>query len=271
MVLFRLFLALTLCLSLFSCNEKSTSAIEGTGVLRVMATDAPFNFDLVESAEITVGEILARRASGSKITLSTKEVTLDLLKLRNGLVETLADVEIPVGNYDEILLIIRNASVDMKDGRHFDLKVPSGAQSGLKIFVKPDIVVASDMSTDVLLDFDLSQSFVPQSSGENITGFTFKPVIRAANLTTAGSISGDVQSVINDELLSGAVVTVMKGDEIIATAVTDENGFFKVIGLPEGTYDVTAEKAGYNQMKIDSMSVTAGNEVTAQFMLTQAN
>lgn len=270
-MIFRLLLALVLGLSLYSCNEKSTSAIEGTGVLRVMATDAPFNFDLIQSAEITVGEVLARKQSGTKITLSEKEMTLDLLKLRNGLVETLADVEIPAGSYDEILLIIRSASVDMKDGRHFDLSVPSGAQSGLKIFVSPDIVVASGVSTDVLLDFDLSQSFVPQGSNDNITGFNFKPVIRAANLTIAGSISGEVSSIINDEHLSGAVVTVMKGTEIVATAVTDENGYFKVIGLPEGTYDVTGEKTGFNQMKIDSMAVTAGNEVTTQFILTPIN
>lgn len=270
-MIFRLLLALVLGLSLYSCNEKSTSAIEGTGVLRVMATDAPFNFDLIQSAEITVGEVLARKQSGTKISLSDKEMTLDLLKLRNGLVETLADVEIPAGSYDEILLIIRSASVDMKDGRHFDLTVPSGAQSGLKIFVNPDIVIASGISTDVLLDFDLSQSFVPQGTADHITGFNFKPVIRAANLTTAGSISGDVASIVNDENLSGAVVTVMKGTEVIATAVTDDNGYFKVIGLPEGTYDVTAEKTGFNQMKIDSMNVTGGNEVTTQFILTPVN
>lgn len=267
-MLFRLFIGLILSLSLYSCNEKSTQSVEGTGLLRIMATDAPFNFDLVESAEITVGEILIRKSSGSKISVSDKEVTLDLLKLRNGLVETLADIEIPAGQYDEILLIIRNASVDMKDGRHFNLTVPSGAQSGLKIFVKPEIVIKTNMSTDVLLDFDLSQSFVPQGTADNITGFNFKPVIRAANLSTAGSISGQVVSVVNDENISAATVTVKSGTEIIATAVTDDNGYFKVIGLPEGNYDVSAEKAQFSMMKIDALSVSAGNEVTTHFVLT---
>jgi hypothetical protein len=270
-MLFRLFIGFILSLSLYSCNEKSSSSIEGSGLLRIMATDAPFNFDLIESAEITVGEILVRKSSGSKITVSEKEMTLDLLKLRNGVVETLADIEIPAGSYDEILLIVRNASVDMKDGRHFDLTVPSGAQSGLKIFVKPEIVITTNMSTDVLLDFDLSQSFVPQGTANNITGFNFKPVIRAANLSNAGSISGQVESVVNDELLAGAVVTVLSGTEVVATAVTDENGYFKVIGLTEGAYNVTAEKSQYSMMKMDSVSVTAGNEVTTQFVLTPIN
>jgi hypothetical protein len=198
-------------------------------------------------------------------------VTLDLLKLRNGVVETLADIEIPAGSYDEILLIVRNAAVEMKDGRHFDLTVPSGAQSGLKIFVKPEIVITTNMSTDVLLDFDLSQSFVAQGTADNITGFNFKPVIRAANLSTAGSISGQVESVVNDEHLSGAVVTVLSGTEVVASAVTDENGYFKVIGLTEGAYNVTAEKSQYSMMKMDSVSVTAGNEVSTQFVLTPLN
>src|SRR4051794_8810653 len=105
-MVFRLFIAFILGLSLYSCNEKSTQAVQGTGTLRILATDAPFEFDLIESAEITVGEILLRKEGGTKLSISEKEVTLDLLQLRNGIVETLADVEIPVGNYYEIQLIV---------------------------------------------------------------------------------------------------------------------------------------------------------------------
>ncbi|WPU67063.1 DUF4382 domain-containing protein [Peredibacter starrii] len=260
-------IALILLLGLISCNDKSVSSQSGTGSLRIVATDAPFDFDTVASAKLTIDSIKLRQASGNTITVMDEQVTLDLLQLRNGLVETLSEIEVPAGKYDEIMLIVSSATVDLKDERHFDLKVPSGAQSGLKVFVSPDLTVTTGLSHDVLLDFDLSRSFVVQGTSTDIKGFNFKPAIRAVNLTSAGSISGSVQG-LNEVGLSGATVTVTKNDATVATAVTDEFGYFKVLGLTEGTYSVTAEKEGYSSLKNDSISVTAGNEVTTQFILT---
>lgn len=258
------FLAFVLLLSLFSCNEKNSDSESGS--LRILATDAPFDFEGVASAKLTVESIKLRQASGNSITVMNKEVTLDLLQLRNGLVDTLADIELPAGAYDEIMLIISSASVDLKDGKHFDLKVPSGAQSGLKVFVSPDLVVTSGLSHDVLLDFDLSRSFVAQGPANDIKGFNFKPVIRAVNLSKAGTISGIVLD-MNEMALQGTTVTVTKDDQVVATAITEEDGSFKILGLPEGTYAVEAEKEGYNSLKIGAVSVTVGNEVTTQFIL----
>lgn len=260
--------ALMLILSLVSCNESKTDGVAGTGTIRILATDAPFGFESVESAEITINHIQVRQASGNKITVSDDEMTLDLLQLRNGLVETLADIEIPGGVYDEILLIIQSAKVKMKDGREFPLKVPSGSTSGLKVFVSPDIMVSTGLSSDVLLDFDLSRSFVPQSSGENITGFTFKPVIRAVNLSTAGTISGEVTNVTDESAVANATVTISQNGEVIASALTDSEGFFKILGVPAGTYNVKVEKTGFGSMAIEAVSVSEGNEVTADMILT---
>ncbi len=81
------------------------------------------------------------------------------------------------------------------------------------------------------------------------------------------AISGQVVSVVNDEKLSRAIVTVMKGDKVVAKTVTDENGYFEVPSLPTGTYDVIAEKRGFGFMKIDSMILRKGNVVTTHFML----
>lgn len=89
----------------------------------------------------------------------------------------------------------------------------------------------------------------------------------SCNQKKADALSGQVVSVVNDEKLSRAVVTVMKGDKVIAKTVTDENGYFEVPCLPTGTYDVIAEKRGFGLMKIDSMNLRKGNVVTTHFML----
>lgn len=260
--------AFILMLSLFSCQDSGSSSQNGTGTLRLFATDAPLNVENLSSAKITIEEIKLRNSAGEKVTVMSKVVTLDLLTLRNGLVETLADLEIPQGKYDEILLLISSATVEMKDGKTYPLKVPSGSQSGLKVFVKPDITISTGLSTDVLLDFDLSRSFVPTMNGNAVSGFNFKPVIRAEVLAFAGTVSGQVLDVTDESPIAGAAITVRKGTEIVTTAVSDSEGYFKVLGLPADTYNISAEAPNFGILTIDSVPVTTGNEVTTHFILT---
>lgn len=261
--------AFILLLSLVSCQESKTESMQGMGTLRLMATDAPLDFDSVSSAKITVEEIQVKSSSsGEKITVMDKETTLDLMTLRNGLVESLSEVEIPAGKYNEILIIISGSRIEMKDGRTFPFKIPSGSTSGLKVKVSPDLEITTGLSTDVLLDFDLSRSFVPTMNGKEVSSFNFKPVVRAQVLAFAGIVSGQVLNVTDETPIAGATVTVKKGTEIVTTAVTDSEGFFKILGLPVDTYNITAEAVQYGSLTIEAVPVTAGNEVTTHFILT---
>lgn len=259
-----------LMFTLLSCEQSPFE--QKTGTIRLLATDAPFNFDTVSSAKMTVNKIVLRK-NGSKVTVLDKEITLDLLQLRNGIVESLSQLEIPVGEYNEVILVISDASVDLKDGRTFPLTVPSGASSGLKVFVKPAITVSENVSSSLLLDFDLSQSFVPQGVNSGITGFNFNPVIRATNLGLAGSISGIVwnnnNTVIDptdDTPIPGAVVTIKNGTEIVTTAVADDLGYYKVLGLPALDYTVVGEAEGYTADQ-QLVRVFAGAESEINFAL----
>ncbi|MCM2351003.1 MAG: DUF4382 domain-containing protein [Bacteriovoracaceae bacterium] len=262
----KMFIAFFLMTLFVSCNSEDGKNSAGMGDLKVSITDAPFDFQNVDSASVTIKKIKIRKDSGEVLELLDREVTLDLLKLRNGVTETLADIKIPTGSYDQISLIVSEASVTLDNGEHFPLKVPSGSQSGLKIFISPSITVNDGVRSEVLLDFDLSRSFVPHGSHQNITGFNFKPVIRAVSVAAAGIISGEVLNY--DSGIAGATVTVTKGEEVIATAVTEVNGTFKILGVPAGVYDVNAEKEGFQSLKINAVPVSAGSEVTTHFILT---
>lgn len=263
-------LAFILMLTLVSCNtETKTESANGSGTLRLMATDAPVDYENVSSAKIVIEEIKLRHSgSGEKISVMSRTTTLDLLALRNGIVETLSEINIPAGKYDQVLLVLAGASVEMKDGRVFPLKVPSAMTSGLKVLVNPDITISTGLSTDVLLDFDLSQSFVATKNGQEVTGFTFKPVIRASLLAFSGTVSGQVLNVTDEAPVAGSLVTVQRGHVVVTTAITDSEGFFKVLGLPVGNYNITAEAMNFGSLTIDSVPVTAGNEVTTHFILT---
>lgn len=238
-----------------------------TGNFRLVATDAPFTYDTITSAKITLNKIVVRQSGGSFTTVMDKSVTLDLVNLKNGLMSTLADLTIAPGQYDMIQLHVSSASVDLKNGKHFDLNVPSGAQTGVKVFLSPVINVVSQVSTDLLLDFDLSRSFLPlgnTASPNGITGFNFFPVIRAANLTTAGSISGKVlsdngTSDVGDDLPFGGAIVEVKQGTTSSTAVTGEDGVYKIIGLPAGDYEVSISAEAHTSSSSLQTSVAAGN------------
>lgn len=83
-----------------------------------------------------------------------------------------------------------------------------------------------------------------------------------------GIISGQVLNLTDDTAIAGAIVTIKKGNQIISTAVTDSNGFFKVIGLPSQVYDVIAEAPLFSAFSISAVPIRNGGEVVTHFILT---
>ena len=88
-------------------------------------------------------------------TLVDTPGTYDLLELQGGVTAALGDAEIPAGTYSQLRLVLSDASV-VVDGETFELTVPSGEQSGLKLNF--DFVVESGKTYQMLLDFDAQSS-----------------------------------------------------------------------------------------------------------------
>jgi hypothetical protein len=184
------------------------------GRLVVKVTDAPFPMDIIESAEVTINKVEIRKVGDGIddgnpfIVISEEPMTFNLLELRNGVVAELLDMEMPEGSYDLIRLYVEEASLKVKEGGDYNLKIPSGAQTGIKVFIKNGLIVSGGLTTELLLDFDLSRSFILQGNPftpAGINGFIFKPVIRAVNNSTAGRIEGVVSDTAMVKL-SGASV-----------------------------------------------------------------
>ena len=116
------------------CSKES-----GNGRLVVNVTDAPFPVEFIESAEVTITKVEIRKAGDGipdgtpfSVIWEGSEV-FNLLELRNGVVEELLDLEIPAGEYDLIRLYVDEASLKVKDGETYSVKVPSGQQTGIKV------------------------------------------------------------------------------------------------------------------------------------------
>jgi hypothetical protein len=259
-------------LLLTGCNKSDTASTnDGPGRLSVRITDDPFNISSVESATVTITKIEIRKAGANEgdpfLELLTEPVTIDLFQLRNGITEELVDLEVPRGDYDLVRLYVDDANLKIKDiATPFNMKVPSGEQTGIKVFINPVIHVEGGISAELLLDFDLSRSFVMRGKMAQ-NGFIFKPCIRAANNSVAGRIEGFVRDSSMMKVASASVW--VQQDTVIMTTFTDTLGHYAFIGIAPGTYSMFSTYENYDTASVHEVKVYSGNRTIQEFVLNE--
>ena len=166
--------------TLSACDGVMGTSSEGSARLNVRLIDAPFPFDLVDSVVVTISSVEVIGDEG-RVTIADDETSFNLLDLRNGVSALLGSVDVPAGTYSEARLTVDDASVFLKDGREFDLDVPSGR---IKVLLD-NLVVEDGQVVTLTLDFDVNRSFVVNGNPDTpagIKGFKFKPTIVPARV-----------------------------------------------------------------------------------------
>lgn len=153
------------------------------GILRIGLTDAPV--DGAEAVRLTVSAVDIKRSDSDDGPWETftGQRTFDLLALQ-GVSEMLGEQVLEAGPVTGIRLIIESAQIDIHGGT-FDLDVPSGSQSGLKL--KGDFELVPGQILDLTMDFDARRSIVQQGRGDN---YLLKPVVRLVATAETGAIGG---------------------------------------------------------------------------------
>lgn len=272
--------SLSLALGLAACGGSDT------GTVRLQMADSPFPFGLLDSAALAIRGVEVHIISdpGDDTgfqTVSTEEDTVNLLDLQNGVTRLLGEAEVPVGFITQVRLLVTDAWVVLSDGRPIHVEIPSGDRSGLKINIEPFIEVRGGLTTELLLDFDVSRSFhtIPASAVQaaDITEFQFQPSVRAVNLSETGTISGRVLDALgtpgdpdDDVPIEGATVTAFRGDQELSTTATNGNGEFVLIGLPAGEIMITANATGFGEVARD-VTVVAGNLTAGHILRLHRN
>jgi len=84
---------------------------------------------------------------------------------------------------------------------------------------------------------------------------------------TTSRISGTVQDASGAALPGVTVTATNKETGLQQVSVTDEQGFFRVLNLPTGTYDVTAELDGFATATAPNLRLLLGSTPTVNFNL----
>ena len=266
---------------MISCNDDETSDPgQGTGKVNIYLTDAPFPVDLVDKTFVTIDKVEIRKqetdtAEANFVVLLDEAMDVDLLTLSNGVTELLASVDLEAGTYDMIRMHVTDSKVVLKNGTEYDLKVPSGSSSGLKVKISPSLEISDGQTADVLLDFDVSKSFVAKGNwqGGVINGFNFKPVVRGVLLGMAGRIEGMVSDTTGAVLEDASVkvwmpMNGMETDSLITSSFTNDEGKYQVIGVLSGTYYLTTELDSFMTDTVWNVNVSEGQSTQIDFVLT---
>jgi hypothetical protein len=268
-----------------SGSSGSLGSSSSAGTLTISATDAPLDHSMVAEAMIFVNKLTVHTdpdaESGFLSVYDGAPIEMDLLHLNDGVVQTLAQHPLPAGSYAQLRLFVDHARLVLVNGNVYtteagNLTMPSAAQSGFKVFIDPPIVIANAVSRTLLLDFDLTKTFVPIPNNDPLHAMTYSlhPVIHAADISTTGEFrgfvtTGDIQggSVPVDK---ATVYVLPPGEPDVANSVTSTSttstGHYSVLGLSPGTYDLLATKGALSG-RVNAQTIVAGSATEVDIVI----
>ncbi|MGH7552627.1 MAG: DUF4382 domain-containing protein [Longimicrobiales bacterium] len=187
-------------LSAASAGCEDSTMPEDNSHIRVLLTDAPSDF--ISKAEVWVSRVnlTPGEDGGDPLDLfaaSAESRMYDLMQLRNGVTADLTGaVVVEPGMYHQLRLVVDSAFVTLADGYTFSdgtnsrsLKVPSGAQSGIKVQLSDAIDADAGDNTTVVVDFDVDRNFVIQGNPgmpSGMQGILFTPVLHEKSRSRSG-------------------------------------------------------------------------------------
>jgi hypothetical protein len=285
--------AISMMLGLGACGGGGDGGGD-TGQLSLGVTDAPV--DEASSVVVQFHGVAFKRAGAAAErveNLSPSPRQLDLLQYQGGRAALLLDgVTLPAGDYEWIRLIIdnepavRDSYVVLTGGEECELRVPSGAESGLKL--NRGFTLPADGSVALTIDFDLRKSIHAPPGQRGTTeactqGYLMRPTLRIVNDAEVGAIAGEVDSaLITDQCLpkvyvfSGSDVAPddiedasgTDADPLVVADVAIENGStagaYRAAFLPAGPYTVAFTCDDDDAAAEDTLVFTGTQNVTVQ-------
>jgi len=286
-------LGLVLAALLTGCSDDGPT----TGLLTLAVTDAPVDDATAVVVEFTGIEVKPAGQGAVSFDYDAPR-QIDLLALEGGLSAPLLDgVLVPAGEYAWIRLKVgatpgtTESFVQLDDGSVHPLRIPSGAESGLKL--NGGVTVAAGGVSAFTVDFDLRKSLHrPNGQGGD---YQLRPTLRLVDDLEVGTIAGTVGATL---LTPGCVPAVYAyagglalvpddvggaGLDPIASArvAVDPNGAapasYAIAFLPAGDYtvaftcDADADQPDGDETlvfaPIAGATVTAGATTTVDFGL----
>lgn len=277
-ILFTAIMVFAVSFVMTACNKNSsvdTTVAANQQHLSLYLTDGPGLFDkvlieiksvkvLVDTSKDTrhhdnddwdkVGENQKDDSSLVWKDLNIKAGIYDIMNLRNGIDTVLAATAIPKGFIRLIKIEIGTQNSLVKNGITYPVRLPANVPNYVLIKLKGhECEEYLPGKVRLWLDFDVNRSIIQGSNNE----FILRPVFHFYVVSATGSIAGRV---LPKEGYS--VITVYNAKDT-AYALPNNEGYFKLRGLKDGTYSVFFNVSnGYIDTTINNVVVKAPKETS---------
>ncbi len=271
-----------------------------TGTISLKLTDAPGDF---QAAVVTISRIEIVGEGGATVLRDTP-VTTNLLSLSNDVTDLVRSAVVPSGTYSQLRFVIAGAYVEVEQAGGGSaiyassptyeglpagatvaggLKMPSFAESGLKVDLPGGGLKVGTDSRVLLVDFDVAQSF-GHEAGDSGT-WVMHPVVKAIELELSGT--ADVTMKLGPGVTLPGTATLADFKAVLTNAggsaktliLSDRGGgtFGATFSyLIPGTYTLGFTAAGVTAFTTDppmpaTIVVASGQATVASFALTSAH
>lgn len=176
-----------------ACGGDGGVSVPDQGRMKLAVTDAPVDGAQKVVVEFTGVELIREGGDPLQIDFASPR-TIDLLNDSGTASAVLFDQPLPAGDYEQVRLKVTadgdpgDSFIQLSDGTVHGLRIPSGAQSGLKL-VSGFSVPAGGVA-NYTIDFDLRKAITCPPG--QAPACLLKPALRLVNDASVGAIAGEI-------------------------------------------------------------------------------
>ena len=187
---------------------------------------------------------------------------INLLTLRNGQSSVLSNLVVPPVNIKQFRLRFGNNNTIVKNGITYPLVIPDQIKTNGAAVVA--IFNLTGGSRSIWIDFEASRSVIYNPSNNT---YTLSPELRSFDVNESGTIEGNVLPASGEPFLAvgpDSSAVNPPNINIITYPEKSANGYFKIMGIPPGLYQVyMATSTGILHSKTVTKITVKKNEVSS--------
>jgi len=206
-------------LTLTGCGGSSD---DNSGTLNLAITDAAIDSAQSVFVQISGVEVHSNSQGAQQFDFSEAK-TIDLLNLQGSASAPLLEsVALEAGSYQWMRLkVVTEGDLDtyivLDDGSSYELNIPSGSETGLKMNRGFDLAVNG--SVDFTVDFDLRKSITAKGLKQGNPEFKLRPTLRTTDNSEIGHVNGMVDGTLLTQLCgddNNYAVYIFEGSDVVA-------------------------------------------------------
>jgi len=206
-------------LTLTGCGGSSD---DDSGTLNLAITDGAI--DSAQSVFVQISGVeVHSNSQGAQQFDFIEAKTIDLLDLQGSASAPLLEgVALEAGSYQWMRLkVVTEGDLDtyivLDDGSSYELNIPSGSETGLKMNRGFDLAVNG--SVDFTVDFDLRKSITAKGLKQGNPEFKLRPTLRTTDNSEIGHVNGMVDGTLLTQLCgddNNYAVYIFEGSDVVA-------------------------------------------------------